>query len=376
MTTEEERVTATRSKTVCTIKRQGFHRRFSSSDPFLVGLKEYVMSLDGGNRPLSTAKAIVSNVSRFLYYHQPEELNHLLLTRKRSIKLFANALKSRTTVSASTLKNTLNSIKDASAYVSDCNLDRRDSHAIVAKYIDHLKGNLNTMHARRKAYNRRRRLTVDASTPDLAEAPQKIKDYAPTVFNLMGHPGLRAEEINVVTSYLVSRLAIENSARSSHITNFSLGEFAEGEMFGTDYVCECKFAKNGHAPLTFSAEMAALTRQYIRDVRPRIPNASSLDTAPLYVNTAGCRLANVSSERRLYKILKLAGVARNFSLTQLRKAITTRASRDLATTPGDLQLVNRYLCHCDEVASEFYTESMRTSEYHRGFRLVQGLLYE
>lgn len=374
MITDQQRATATRAETVASIKAAGFHRKFPLSEPFLQSLLEYFQNMEAGNMPLATAKSFTSVVSRYLYYNDPRNLNTLYITDKREINKFTNDFKNRTTAAASTIKNALSAIKGASAYMKSENLPRTDSHSKICKGIVKLKNSLNVPHTQRKTYFRRHRLSVDASTPDLEEAPEKLQALAPHIKDLMSRSGISYEERNTVTSYLVSRLALENSSRSSHITNLSMAEFHEGELCGTDYICTCTFSKTGLAPVTFTPEMLTMTRKYIREVRSSIPDASCAGTAPVFLSNVGTRMQNISSERHLYKILKLASVGRRFSLTQLRKAITTKASRMFADTPGLLGLVNRYQCHSDPVANQYYTEALRTGEYQRGFQLIQRIL--
>lgn len=375
MISDEARLIATRAETIESLKREGFHRKFPTDDVFLLNLREWLHSLDGGNHNLSTSKAIVLSVSRFLYFHQREKLDPTFLTQKRAIKLYCNAIKNRTTASASLLLNILNSLKEGSAYVSDTGLSRLDSHMRICRYIDHLKTSLQKLLAKRKEYNRRQRLPLEANIPDICEVGKKMKNLAPSILDMMSNHCLTAEEVNTVSSYLITRLAIENAARPSHVTNFSLGEFSSGEKFGAELLCQCAFAKNGHAPITFSEEMFLLTRKYVKDFRPKITGASQHDTSPLFVNQAGYRMRNMSSGRRVYKILKLAGLS-TFSLTKLRKALTTKASRSFSDTPARLQLINRYLCHSDSVAQMYYTEGLRSTEYLQAFQVLQQLLNE
>lgn len=371
---DQVRATATRSQTVASIRDAGFHRKFNMDNAFLQSLVTYFETLNGGNKPPASAKSMASVISRYLYFHNKNILTSIDITDKQKISRFINQFKASTTASASTIINTLNALKGASAYMSSLRLPRIDSHQKVSKCIDRLKASLRTAHMQRKTYNRRHRLVIDCSTPDLVDAPAKIKAFGHQIEQILACNQITNEERNTVTSYLIVRLAVENCARSSHITNLQLSEFSEGEQCGEEYICTCTFSKNGLAPVVFSREMLAFTRRYINHIRPEIPNASVSGRSTVFLSNNGTRLKNVSSQRHLYKVLKLASVTQCFNLTQLRKAATTQASRMFADNPGQLALFNRYLCHSQAVADQYYTEALRNTEYQRGFQLIQHIL--
>lgn len=374
MTTDQQRLLATRRDTVASVKAAGFHRRYPNSVPFLQSLQEYLESMEGGNKPQITAKGFVAVVARYLYFCDPRRVRPKFVTDVAHISHFANTFKRQTTASASTIKMSLNALKYASAYIKHAKMPRTDTHRKVLKVVQNFQQSLNKCHARRKAYNRQHRLLADANTPDLQDAASKLKAYSPTIRALVSQDQLTKEERNTVTSYLVSRIAIENAARSSHITNLGMAEFHTGETIGTERICMCAYSKTGTAPVIFTEDMYELTKAYVRQVRVQIPGATCASSAPVFLTNAGNRLTNVSGDRHLYKVLRLAGVNQKFSLTQLRKAVTTNAARRFANSPHQLSLVNRYLCHSDLVAAQHYTAAFQSRDYHDAFLLLRTIL--
>ena len=374
MITDQQRLNSTKADTYASTKRAGMHRKHNMSHPFLKELKRHFISMEGGQRTNRDANSRASVISRYLHHANKKKLEPTLITDAQKISNYMNALKTKTTTAASTMKNILNCLKAAHSYLSDTDVERIHSKNVVKKRIKLLKESLNKEHTRRKSYMKTNRLLEDASIPDLVNAPRKIRAYAPKVNDLLNnYDDITVQEQNEATSYLTAAVAIENAARSSHVTNLTMLEFHSGKHVGNEYICLCSYGKSGIAPVTFSAELFAMTNRYIRTVRTIINGASSAGSAPVFVNTKGQKMSNFSSDRHLYRILKLAGVQNLFNLTQLRKAVTTYAVRNFSDSPGNVRLVHQYLCHEVEVANMYYSAVNTHTDYHQGYLLVQQI---
>jgi hypothetical protein len=59
--------------------------RFSDEDPDMEHYFKYLRSMDGGLKDVEAAKAIVSDVSKILYYLNPREVEWALLTDERKL---------------------------------------------------------------------------------------------------------------------------------------------------------------------------------------------------------------------------------------------------------------------------------------------------
>lgn len=371
--TDEERMRATKQQTVRSIKDHNLHRKFPISTPFLSNLCQFLQSVEGGSRSDRDSKARTATVSRFLYFCNDEQLDSSYVQNKQSINGYISHMKLMTTIAASSLKNILSSIHDASLFMK--NQERTTSHKSIKRYLKTLKKSLSGMHKRRKNYVRLHRLEEDAAVPDLQEAATKLRQYEPTVKRLTEtKQGLDDEDRNTVTSYLVSRIAFENGSRPSHVANLTLEELHSSRKVRDEFVALCHYSKNGVAPVTFSKSLFDLTKVYIRNIRNSTLGASGGGHARVFINNKGNAISNISSERHLYKVLRLAGVQRVFSLTQLRKAITSRAVRQYADDPRQLSLFHGYLAHSPQVANMYYQTVNTRQEYHQGYQLVQGVL--
>lgn len=372
---DEERMRATRQETIRSKREHNLHRKFPLSRPFLSELHEFMTSVEGGGKSDRDAKQRSSDASRFLHHCNSEELNPSFLREKHKINSYITALKRKTTTAASTMKNILCSLEHASLYLEQTNITSSNSHKMIKKYLKKLKKSLNDNHRRRKLYCRVHRLQQDAAVPDLQDAATKMRRYETNVKRLIDNSsGLGEEDRNTVTSYLVGRVAIENASRPCHITNLTLEEFHSSMKIGDDYVATCTYSKNGIAPVTFSKNLYQLTTRYIRNIRNTTPGSSGGGSARVFVNTNGNTVTNVSGPKHLFKVLKLAGVRRNFTLTQLRKAITSKAVRHYSNDPRELTLFHGYLAHSPEVANMYYRTVNTRNEYHQGYQLVQGIL--
>lgn len=374
--TDEERIRATRQDTIRTRKQHNLQRKFLlSTTPFLSGLFDYMTTLEGGGKSERDARQRAGDVSRFLYYCHSDQAKAAFIRDKHKINEYISALKRHTTTAASTMKNILRSLQDGSMYLDHTDTQTSTNHKVLKKYLKKLKKSLNDNHRRRKQYCRMHRLQEDAAAPDIQDAASKLRDYEATVEDMIDHPsGLDNEERNTVSSYMVSRLSMENASRPGHITNLTQEEFNSSVRIGTDYVATCCYSKNGVAPVTFSSTLFNLTKRYIRNIRNTTPGASGGGASKVFVNTKANILTNVSGPKHLYKVLKLAGVNRKFTLTQLRKALTSRAVRQYGDSSSDLSLFHGYLAHSPEVANMYYRTVHSRNEYHRGYELVQGIL--
>lgn len=371
---EEERMRATRQDTFRTKKEHNLHRKYDLTLPFFIGLCAFLTSVEGGGKSERDARQKTSDVSRYLYYCNAEEVDPTFLCNQGKINEYISELKRLTTTSASSMKNILCSLINASSYLNHIGTIRSKTHKAMKTYMDSLKSKLNNSHRRRKSYNRLHRLEQDAATPDIRDATIKMRRYAPNVRRFMNNAkGLNAEERNTVTSYLVSMIAIENASRPGHVTNLTLQEFNTSLKIGNDHVAMCSYSKNGLAPVTFSKSLYDLSKQYVRTVRLSITALENRGSARLFINNKGKTLSNISGSKHLGKVLKMSGVNRKFTLTQFRKAVTTKAVRQYANEPRQLALFHGYLAHSPEVANMYYSTINSRREYHEGYQILQRI---
>lgn len=373
--TDEMRITATRSSTIQGIKAMGLDKMFPLSKPFLADLHTHFTSLEGLNKASRQAQSMVSVVSKFLHHQDNARLNPIHLTNKKAVTKYIQFFKDNTTSSFSTLMNALRAIAAAVNFIKKKKMAYKHSPKQVLKCIRKLIVVLNKGHARRKSYVRNYVLQEQAGKPDLSTAPKKLLAYGEVVTKKFLSDTVNAEcltkpDKNELTSYMMAALAILNASRSSHVTNLSLGEYRQGRVIGDDYITLCCFAKSGLAPVTFTRDLRRMTDKYIEKVRPLLTSDTS-DSSLLFVNCAGKRITNLSSDHHLYKVMKLAGIDNKFNLTQLRKAVSTQAARDFDATA--LTLVNSYLAHSQAVALEFYIAANSHADFHRGFGILQEM---
>lgn len=315
--------------------------------------------------------------SRFLYHCNNKEVDMKALSHQQLVNNYITQVKIKTTTAASTMKNILSCICDGSRFLDvHAKEIRLCSHREMKEYIAGLKTSLNDIHTRRKHYNRVHILELHAAKPDLNTTASKVRRYAPKIKQLMAKSlGLLCKEINTVTSYLVTRLAIENASRPSHVINLTIGEYEAGTRFGGDWLCICTYSKNGIAPVTFSKEMKALTDTYVRTVRTQIAATNGRQHIyKLFVNNKANAITNFSSDRHLYGILNLCGVNRKFNLTMLRKSVTTQAVRRFAGDRKTLVSVNSYLAHSNDVAEYYYTAVNTRKDFHKGYNVIKKML--
>ena len=373
--TEERRLKASRQDTVRTFRQTGLDRKFSLANSFLSSFIAFSRTVEGGSKTERLAKDRATYVSRYLYYCDSDEINPSFLSHKNKINEFITDIRQKTTASASSMKNILRAIGIGVSYLKKTDHQRFHGLKGVKRYIKKLQSSLNDTHKRRKQYVRVFRLEEDAAKPDLKTAPRKIRDYGAEINKLIAiGEGLTNEEKNMCTSYLVTRTAVDNASRPSHIVNLTMEEFYSAKRIGSDFVAHCGYSKTGVAAVTFSKELQQMVRDYIMKVRAHIPNAGGGGTGKVFVNNRGNTLTNISSDRHLYKILRLAGIKGKFTLTMLRKAVTSNGVRAYADDPSKVSLLHAYLNHSPEVANEYYASVRSREELHQGYLLVQRLL--
>lgn len=367
------RITATRSDTTKSIHENNLHRKFDLNHPILKDFITYSQSVRGNLALRSSAREQAACVSRYLYWCDNSKLDTIFATIGRKFNDYIDAYLQLTTVQASTLRNYCRAIIEFSKYVSHKHFRRTDSKGKFEGTISKTKMSLRTSFARRRSHVRS--MLNHHHLPSLSEYSKLDKLKTKMTSHIKSASGLNREEINTVTSYLITRLALKNAARSSHVCNLTLRDFENGVHVGKVFQVQCTFSKSKDKKpiVTLDREDLKLTRDYITHVRPVISQDSSSPTQPLFPNNKGSTMKNFSTARHMYKIMHLCGI-NPFSLTSWRKAVTTQASRKYSSNARTLRLINQYLCHTEDVALYYYTESMRPTESLESFQSIQKLL--
>ena len=367
---EHTRITSTRSETAASIRRHNLHRKFDVGHPILKDFSKYLQSSRGNLTPANTANEKCSIVSRYLYWCNPTTLDTLHATNGEKVTDYIDEYRIKTTAQASTIRNYCQALHDFSEYVSHKKLTRIDSKRRIERTIRKIKRSLRTALRRRKSHNRS--MLNQQNLPQLAEIKKLQKLDAQVRGLIRSGSGLERGERNTVTSYIITRLALKNAARASHVCNLSMRDFNKGVITGTVYQVKCTYSKSKDIQpiVSFDQHDLKLTKEYISKLRPHISD-SSLDS-PLFPSNSGGQLKNFSTKRHLYKIMEACGIPL-FNLTSWRKAVTTEASRTHSQDTRKLRLINQYLCHTEAVALAYYTETARPRESLESFRSLQKL---
>ena len=365
---------STRLDTIRALKAAGLHRAFALKEPDLAAMLTYFESLSGGSHPASASREMVRQVSRYLFSMDPQSCNVRFVTCRASITAYMEKLRRETPIHASSMINILTTICDASRFATHLKVPRIDSHRKIERRVSKLKGPLRPILLRRKRYVKNVILRRVTDGPDLQDMFQKLQGLIPHMRGLLsqGH-GLSNEEANVCTSYLAGVTAIYNASRPGHVTRLTQAEFAEGTLLDDGHLLAiCGSSKTGQAPVIFTPELLEMTRQYQRDVRIHFKNSTPGGSARLFLNVQGNELRNLSTERHLYKVFRMAGITSNTSLTDIRKCVTTKAAALFRDDPARRGLLNEFLCHSHEVASQYYEAAGRASDLRAGFDAVRA----
>lgn len=369
---EHARITATRAATSRSIRQNNLHRKFDMNHPVLKDFTTFLQSVRGNMALSSVAKETAACVSRYLYWCNNEELSTIFGTDANKFNDYIDLYLRVTTIQASTLKNYCQAMLDFSKYASYKRFPRTHSKGKFERVISNTKFSLRTSLKRRKSHIRS--LLNENHLPALTEFSKIDKLKGEIKSLIKASPGLNRADKNTVTSYIITRLALKNASRSSHICNLTLRDFQDGIRIGKVFQVQCSFAKSKDKKpvVTFDEEDFKLAKDYIDKLRPLISKDSESPAEPLFPNCNGCTMKNFSTCRHMHKILRACDI-QPFSLTSWRKAVTTKASRQFSQNTRTLRLINQYLCHSDDVADFYYTEASRPAESLESFQSIQKL---
>ena len=370
---DHRRITATRADTIAGIKKLNLHRKYPLTHSKLEEFVCYEQSFEGNSTPPNTAKAKAARISRYLHYKNPVRLNVTLATDSRQVSNYLQFLRQNTSMAASTLRNEAQAFIDFSDFVSSQKYRRIDEKEHFRCKLLKVKRALRKALRRRKAHNKRS--MTQESLPGMAEVGKLCSKRSYIKKLIDDGEALDRSEQNTVTSYILTCLALKNGARASHVTNLSNRDFNTGKKVDETYQVTCSYSKNSdkEAIVSFDKGDLQLTRCYIAKVRPHISKAGTSPSDPLFPTLAGKALKNFSSPRHLYKVEKMCGFTSMFSLSDWRKAITTKAARTYSGDRHSLRLVSDYLCHSAEIAEEYYTEGARPRESLNSYQIIQRL---
>lgn len=370
-----QQVTSTRSLTRKRLRYKGLHTHHCMNHRLLQEFNSYLMRPDTKNMKSQDARAAAKSMSKFLYFVNTREVDFSQCTVKQNIINYIQLLQ-QVPVSASTIINRCDVLLHGiEFFIHHCGNTPVDSEHSLVLMIRRIKKNQREPLARRRAFLNsmlsRETLPPVWASRILGEKTAPIYDRL--IQTCFSNGRLDKEELNWMTSILACHLALSNAHRQSAITTFTMDCYDKMRTVrqGNKILHQCvnSLHKNARKPAVISMDVGWQRRlqQYITHVRPQLTTSQD-SLQPVFLTVNGKKLTNLSSAKRLYKVLALAGLSK-FSFTDFRKSVSTFASGlDSVTSTALLDL----LTHSEQTSKTYYRNATAPERMASAFLTIQG----
>lgn len=338
---------------------------FAEDDPKLVDFRKYLMSVEGRQKSLKTAREISADISKLLYHCNPSKLTWTSLTNRVSLLTFFEKL-TALEVGAEGRLTKMERLGDAFRYMRFClhSQPNPNSQAQLGD-IDAAELSLSqwkTVLRREKKRLNMTRLERDSNqlpsfdtVSEVVDSKKLERTFNRIVEEKREGNEVGEEDLQLAMAAVAIPLMFQSSSRPGAVANMTIDEFERGSLADDLFivsVAEHKAGIKGTAKLMFPPTLLERANQYLQYIRPALVGNENI---PSFFVLPG--------PRQIYKISNLSrflGTKLGVnvpSATSVRKIGTTAVAR--ACSKEELSLISRQMNH-DRVTSENYYECIRS----------------
>lgn len=345
---------------------------FGPNHPFLVGLRDFLMSRHGKGRSEREAKQISAVVSQFLAFSGPVlDPKHLYNAKKLDSFLRSLELQGK---KPTTQHAKLSRVKQGLMYVN-LSLDPEES----GKAEKCLTLMSNWMSAIGKEAKRLKRVNLeDMSTASMSDIERFAKCekmtslLKETVQKIEKGKEVDQVDLRQIMLWLAGSLMHSNAQRPGAVTNATLEEFKAGtkstigrEEYKTFLVEKHKTSTTGRAKLTANRHLSRNLDLFVNHVRPALEGSESIF---LFPNREGKQLDHLS--RHVYKLANKLGYELPHTATATRHAAATSVA---GRTEREREAVATAMSHSQRTQQLYYSINKGKKDALEGYRVMEGL---
>ena len=346
---------------------------YAENLPFLQSLRDFLTSKHGRGRSVGESRQISAEVSRFLFFAQPEELREALLLDIPCLDAYFKMLEERE-VTYATLAAKISRLSAGIEF-----------YAMAAKpvelpHIERVKGILKNW---RIVYSRDAKRENRERLEDLSEAPpslecvnefiqcQDLHSLAKNIFSLAkGNKDVKGQDIRTVILWLAGSLLLTNHQRPGAIVNAKIEEYMAAkevkvgrDTYKTFYVKQHKTGTTGRAKITANKQLSALLDSYVEVIRPLLG-----DSSLLFPNREGDPIDHLS--RHVKKLGEKYGIEVP-TATASRRAAATAVSTEMGLQ--EREAVAAMMSHSVATQQRYYAQTKGREQAVRGFQVMEEL---
>ena len=334
--------------------------------------RDFLMSIDGGNRAESTAVGMVKDVSKFLKFASGEgKIQWNRLTDRSILSLYVEKLKAAG-LSSSSILNILDSVSHALKFSKIKLAKDSDQLVTIDKMSEVIKAWKSDLRKKKRAESAtlvekqsRNPISFESAT-DILRCRAVWAFFAHQVEIAESMPEVKQSDLNSAAYLLAHAVGVHGCSRAGAVCNATVAEYREVSSEDVDGVVSWVFRVANHKTSSSSGSAAIVlndflkTRidEYITSIRKRQSDSES-ESDLLFVLCGNKRLTNLSDKvKRLATRFGFSSI----NLTGVRKSAATQAAFDspdvrakVAHTLGhSLQVENMHyaLVKSDQVAAE------------------------
>ena len=289
----------------------------SEEDMMMENFYAWLISVDGGLKPLRSATQHKAVVMQALHYLDSSGKNYSLLFDRKHLNSYVSYLELNER-KPGTVKTYLNSIKLFFSFVL---IVAPDNVPVENGKIAAIKGIVNqwcrNYHKKigRERYERQLRDLANIPTPIEVcslDASQHVKSAINMLklYNSTTHPPNRRDYC-LCRDYLLTYLVLDNASRSGCISNMTMKEFNQIECqpdgsYIVTIIEHKTVATSGPAMLSIRHELMTHFQTYVQKLRNRLENIRHDEKAPVFTSWSGKTMATSMVSTQLNKFWQVA----------------------------------------------------------------------
>lgn len=358
--------------------------RFPLTHPEVAPFVSFLEGFDGKRKTVEEARAVATDVSKFLKFTSPEKPNWQDLLVPPKVRSYLDHLKDSGMCGVDGLLTKLQRFEMGIKFVKLELLAEDDQAGYLRcqRATDRYSDWRASLQPEKAVLNAQRLERASNSNKPVTELTALVRhtplwDDVNDVLARAAVPGqnLTAEEEKLVVAALMGNILQKNFQRPGAAAQATLEEFNNverviegGEEVRVMRVARHKTARKGPAYLTMTANDYKMLKKYVKRVRPRLDPAGQLDL--LFIRRGPKQVKDVNA---LLNFLKgKYGLVIETS-TKLRKSGETASFQTL--TVKESELVSRHMSHTPQTAARYYQAVVGKREAARA-HVLRAKLYE
>ena len=346
---------------------------FPKDHPFLVKLRDYLESRHGKGRSKSEANQISAEVSCYLHFSQPAQLNQLLLIDPEAMNRYLTSIE-QAGLTSSMEKAKLNRLRSAIDYVA------LEVSAIDMPQVEKIRGILISVLGREADKRSRIALEEASENPGGLDVVRKFTTLV-EMRKLVESLAAKAEKEEAVAStdlrsveiWLAGCLLMMNHQRPGAINHATAAEWAASKTtvvgrktYTIFFVANHKTGTTGRAKITVSSEIGRLLDIYVRLLRPLLTVSEYL-----FPNRDGGAMDHLS--RHIGNLGKRYGIDVPTATESRRRAATAVST---AGTEADREAVAEMMSHSVQTQQRYYSMTKGKDRAVKGFQVMEYLRHD